>query len=105
MALRFRGDFIDISSDENSPSSDPELPHQPKPKSHTAYIIGQTIRDMRKEANISQEELADRIGSQKSYISRVENGKIDISFDNLVDLFRNGFGKSVSLFLKELADN
>ena len=39
-----------------------------------AFYTGQIIEDARKKANISQAELARRIGSDRSYISRVENG-------------------------------
>ena len=39
-----------------------------------AFYTGKIIEDARKKANISQAELARRIGSDRSYISRVENG-------------------------------
>lgn len=42
-----------------------------------AFYTGQIIEDARKKANISQAELARRIGSDRSYISRVENGLIE----------------------------
>lgn len=42
-----------------------------------AFYTGQIIEDARKKAKISQAELAKRIGSNKSYISRVENGQTE----------------------------
>ena len=42
-----------------------------------AFFTGQIIEDARKRANITQEELAQRIGSNKSYISRVERGRTE----------------------------
>ena len=42
-----------------------------------AFYAGQIIGEARKRAKISQTELARRIGSDKAYISRVENGKTD----------------------------
>ena len=42
-----------------------------------AFFTGQIIEDARKKANITQAELAERIGSNKSYISRVENGRTE----------------------------
>ena len=42
-----------------------------------AYYTGQIIEQARKEANMTQEELATKIGSNKSYISRVETGKTE----------------------------
>ncbi len=41
-----------------------------------AYYTGQILRDARKEAKISQAELAHRTDTTKSYISRIENGVI-----------------------------
>lgn len=39
-----------------------------------AFYTGQIIEDARKKAKITQAELARRIGSNRSYISRVEKG-------------------------------
>lgn len=41
-----------------------------------AYYTGQILRDARKDAKISQGELARRTQTTKSYISRIENGVI-----------------------------
>jgi len=42
-----------------------------------AYCVGQMICDARKEEKITQSELASRIGSTKSYISRIEKGAVE----------------------------
>ena len=42
-----------------------------------AFYTGQIIEDARKKAKISQAELARRIGSDRSYISRVEHGQTE----------------------------
>ena len=39
-----------------------------------AFYSGQILRDARKEERVTQAELASRIGSTKSYISKIENG-------------------------------
>jgi HTH-type transcriptional regulator / antitoxin HipB len=49
-----------------------------------AFVIGEMIKDARKEAQITQEELARKTGTKKSYISRVENGKIDIQVSTFI---------------------
>ena len=41
-----------------------------------AYYSGLILRDARREARVSQEELAKRTNTTKSYISRIENGVI-----------------------------
>jgi len=43
------------------------------------YCLGQVIHDARKGEKVTQEELAKRIGTSKSYISRIEKGIIDPS--------------------------
>ena len=42
-----------------------------------AYCVGQIIREARKEEKITQTELAKRVGSSKSYISRIEHGTVE----------------------------
>lgn len=42
-----------------------------------AFYTGQIIGDARKKAKITQVELARRIGSNRSYISRVESGQTE----------------------------
>lgn len=41
-----------------------------------SFYSGQILHDARKEAKVTQAELAKRIHSTKSYISKVENGVI-----------------------------
>ena len=41
-----------------------------------AFYSGHLLRDARKEAKVSQSELARRTKTTKSYISRIENGVI-----------------------------
>lgn len=42
-----------------------------------AFYTGQLLVDARKEAKITQSELAKRVGTNKSYISKIENGLIE----------------------------
>ena len=42
-----------------------------------AYCVGQLIHDARKQEKITQEVLAKRVGTDKSYISKVEKGVIE----------------------------
>ncbi len=44
--------------------------------------FGEIIRNRRKQLKLSQNELAERIGKQRPYISRIENGE-DIRISNL----------------------
>lgn len=62
-----------------------------------AFIVGEMVKEARKKAHLTQEDLAKRTGTQKSYISRLENGKIDIQISTLFRIFEKGFGKHLGL--------
>lgn len=42
-----------------------------------SYCVGQIIHDARKQEKMTQTELAQKIGTNKSYISRIEKGTIE----------------------------
>lgn len=63
------------------------------------YVISEILKDARKKANLTQEQLADRIGTKKSYISRLENGKADVQLSTLFKIFQTGLGRKVSLVI------
>ena len=42
-----------------------------------AFFTGQIVEDARKKAKLTQQQLADSIGTNKSYISRVETGRTE----------------------------
>lgn len=62
-----------------------------------AFAIGEILRDARKESNMTQEELARKTGTRKSFISRIENGHSDIQLSTLYRIVEIGFGKRVNL--------
>ena len=61
------------------------------------FVISEMLKEARKEAHITQEQLAEKIGTKKSYISRIENGKADIQLSTIFKLFETGLGKRVHL--------
>ena len=61
-----------------------------------AFAIGEMIKEERKQANLTQEQLAAKIGAKKSYISRIENGKSDIQLSTLFKLFEFGLGRKIN---------
>lgn len=62
-----------------------------------AFAIGEILREARKEAQMTQEQLAQKTGTRKSFISRIENGHSDIQLSTLYRLVEIGFGKRVYL--------
>lgn len=63
------------------------------------FVISEMLKEARKEAKMTQEQLAEKIGTKKSYISRLENGKCDIQLSTLYRIFEFGLGKKVSLII------
>ena len=61
------------------------------------FVISEVLKEARKEANMTQEQLAEKVGTKKSYISRLENGKCDIQLSTLYRIFEFGLGKRVNL--------
>jgi HTH-type transcriptional regulator/antitoxin HipB len=64
------------------------------------FVISEMLKEARKEANMTQEQLAEKIGTKKSYISRVENGKCDIQLSTLYRIFEFGLGKRVNVIFE-----
>lgn len=63
-----------------------------------SYYFGEIIKCRRKELNLSQNQLAERIGKQRPYISRIENGE-DIRISNLT-LVANALDLSIVITAK-----
>jgi len=63
------------------------------------FVISEMLKEARKEAHITQEQLAEKIGTNKSYISRLENGKADIQVSTLYKIFETGLGRKIRLTL------
>lgn len=60
-----------------------------------SYYFGEIIKNRRKELQMSQEDLAQKIGKKRPYISRIENGE-DIRLSNF-SLVANALGLSIEL--------
>ena len=62
---------------------------------------GQAVRKIRLAPEISQEELADRCGLHRTYISDIELGKRNLSLEN-IERIAISLNKSLSDFFKEV---
>lgn len=60
----------------------------------TNRIIGNKIYQLRRSINMTQQELADKIGISVTFLSEIENGRKSMSVDTLVELSK---GLQVSL--------
>lgn len=62
-----------------------------------AFKLDVLLQDLRTKEGMTQEELANRCGTTKSYISRIENNASDIRLSTIMRIFREGFGKQIKL--------
>ena len=58
--------------------------------------VGDDIRKIRKEKELSQRALAEKLGVSQQLISRIEQGKENISLITLKNIF-NGLGKKIRI--------
>ena len=62
-----------------------------------AFRLGVMLKEASKEAKMTQEQLAIKTGTKKSYISRIETGKSDIQLGTFYKLIEIGLGKSLNI--------
>ncbi len=65
-----------------------------------SFAIGELIKEERKLAHLTQQQLAEKIGAKKSFISRIENGHSDIQLSTLYKLIEFGLGRKINLTIQ-----
>jgi transcriptional regulator with XRE-family HTH domain len=63
-------------------------------------MIGEMIKEQRHTEKLTQEELAKKAGTKKSYISRIENGQSDIQLTTLFKIIEQGLGRRLRLTIR-----
>lgn len=53
-----------------------------------AYYYGEILREKRLMKNLTQQELADRIGRKRSYIGKIERGQTDMQLSSFIRIAR-----------------
>lgn len=61
------------------------------------FIISEMLKEARKEARMTQEQLAEKVGTKKSYISKLENAKGNIQLSTLIRIFEQGLNRRIGL--------
>ncbi len=61
------------------------------------FIISELLKSARKAAKMTQEELAEKAGTKKSYISKLENAKGNIRLSTLIRIFDQGLNRKIGL--------
>jgi DNA-binding XRE family transcriptional regulator len=63
------------------------------------FRIGVLIYEARKKKNLTQQQLAERTGTTKNYISRIENDASDIRLSTLMRIVHKGLEGNIKLSL------
>ena len=64
---------------------------------YETFKLGVMLKKMRHQHNMTQEQLAEKCGTTKNYISRIENDASDIRLSTLMRIVRDGFGQHLKL--------
>ena len=64
------------------------------------FRLGVLLEEARMKIGLTQEELAYKCGTNKSYISRIENNASDIRLSTLMKIIQQGLGGHLKLTLQ-----
>ena len=67
---------------------------------YEAFKIGALIQHTRVEMGMTQEQLAEKVGTTKSYISKIENDIKEARISTLQKIIELGFGGRLELSIK-----
>jgi ribosome-binding protein aMBF1 (putative translation factor) len=67
---------------------------------YETFRIGALLQEARLEKGLTQEELADKCGTTKSYISKIENNIKEVRISTLQKIVELGFGGHLQLSIK-----
>ncbi len=65
-----------------------------------AFKLGVLIQQARQEKGLTQEQLAELAGTNKSYISKLENDLKDVRFSTLQRIIKDGLGGQLQISIK-----
>ena|SRR5450759_2635139 len=65
-----------------------------------AFKLGVMLQEMRKQQNMTQDQLAKKCGTTKTYISRIENDASDIRLSTLMRIIQKGLGGHLKLIVE-----
>lgn len=64
------------------------------------FKIGYLLHQARIQKGLTQEELAQKVGTTKSYISKIENNIKEVRFSTLEKIIQNGLGGQLEVSIK-----
>ena len=93
--LKSRDQFVDEEYGKRG-----EAKREKMEKGYKEFKLGALIHEARLEKGLTQEELAERCGTNKAYISKVENNIKDVRISTLQKIIEIGLGGKLQVSIK-----
>lgn len=62
------------------------------------FVLAECLKEQREAEGLTQQQFAEKVGTQKNVISKIENGNFDIKLSSLLNVFQS-IGRRVSFSL------
>jgi HTH-type transcriptional regulator/antitoxin HipB len=89
--------FDDLLDEKYGKKGEPE--RDSWEQEYEAFKLGVVILELRKQRKLTQQQLADKCGTTKSYISRIENDASDIRLSTLMRIIHQGLGANLRFYV------
>ena len=66
---------------------------------YESFKLGVMLQELRIKNNLTQEQLAEKCGTTKNYVSRIENDASDIRLSTLMRIINEGLGAKLELLV------
>ncbi len=93
--LKSLDQFIDEKIGKKGTENREQFEHE-----YDAFKLGVLIQQAREQKGLTQEQLADLAGTNKSYISRLERNLKDIRFSTLQRIINEGLGGHLEVSIR-----
>jgi HTH-type transcriptional regulator/antitoxin HipB len=80
-------EFFDLKYGKKGTKSRTDFEHKAE-----AYMVAELVKESRKKANLTQEQLAEKLNVKRSYISKIERASSDIRISTLRKIIETGLG-------------
>ena len=57
-----------------------------------AYMVAEPVKEFRKKAHLTQEQLAEKLNVKRTYISKIERASSDVRISTLRKIIETGLG-------------
>jgi HTH-type transcriptional regulator/antitoxin HipB len=62
-----------------------------------AYMVAELVKESRKKAHLTQQQLADKLNVKRTYISKIERASSDVRISTLRKIIETGLGGKLSI--------